>query len=225
MKAQYPAPPWRMHGRGLFIPCAVRARDLELPDSLEPKTALGLAMGVLAFIEYTPPSPLTYRELIWMPSWVRSRDERGGDRGKKIAQYVARMYVDDPNTLEAGRVIWRLPKTFADFEERDGSVRVRADDGTRLSLSFRPFGARVPMKSGISTLQAPPGELVRFGSSFRAEAQGATYHIDEFRSDHPAWRSFQTARPLPRLATYFPSFEALMKEPEILIKDSSASTS
>lgn len=219
MKAQYPDPPWKMHGRGLFIPCAVRVRDLELPEALEPVAVLGTTMGVLAFIEYTPPSPLTYRELIWMPAWVRARDGRGGDRGRKRALYVARMYVEDPNTLEAGRVIWRLPKTFADFAEEGGLVRVGADDGTRISFSFKPFGARVPMKSRMSTLQAPPGELVRFNSTFRAETMGATYTIDEFRSDHPAWRSFQSARLLPKLATYFPSFEALMKEPEILFQE------
>jgi hypothetical protein len=208
-----------MHGRGLFIPYAVRTQDLELPDHLEPQAVLGVTMGVLAFIEYTPPSPLTYRELIWMPSWVRAKGGRGGDRGRKLALYVARMYVDDPNTLEAGRVIWRLPKTFADFEEQDGQVRVGADDGTRISLSFKPFGLRFPMKNRISTLQAPPGELVRFSAGVRAEAMGATFRIDEFRSDHPAWRSFQTARPLPKLAAYFPTFESLMKGPEILFQD------
>jgi hypothetical protein len=217
MSKRYPDPPWQMHGRGLFVPCVVRAADLDLPGGLEPVEKLGRTLGVLAYIEYVPPSPLAYHELIWMPAWVRGRAESAGERGRRMAQYVARMYVDNEDTLEAGRVIWKLPKTLATFDDRGSSVRVEADDGTRIALSFRPMGPRVPLSSRMSTLQAPPGELVRFRAVFRAETRAATYSIDEVSSDHPAWKSFSNARPLPRMAAYFESFESIMKPPEVLL--------
>jgi len=219
MNAKYPDPPWLMHGRGLFIPCAVRAADLVLPEGLEPVEKFGRTLGVLAYIEYLPPSPLAYHELIWMPAWVRGKGERAGKDGRRKAQYVARMYVDNDDTLEAGRVLWRLPKTLATFDDQGSSVRVEADDGTRIALSFRSVGPRAPMKSRMSTLQAPPGELIRFRAAFSATTGAATYHIDEFSSPHPAWKSFASSTPLPRLAAIFEPFESTMKEPEVIYSD------
>ena len=106
--ALYPEPPWKMHGRGVFVAMRVPVGELDLPKGMSPVAIGGQAMGLLAFIEYRAPSPLTYRELIFMPCVVRAEAEgKGPIRG----YWVARMYVDDEASLRGGRELWALPKT------------------------------------------------------------------------------------------------------------------
>src|SRR5690606_16056414 len=73
----YPPPPWRTSGWALFVPYRVRAADVIVPDGFELEAALGWTLGLLGVVDYRPPSPLTYRELVWMPARVRARRADG----------------------------------------------------------------------------------------------------------------------------------------------------
>jgi acetoacetate decarboxylase len=204
----YPAPPWHTHGFGVICPYAVRARDLRLPPQVEPIVVRGLTMGLLAYIEYRPPSPLTYSELIWMPAMVRS--------GKSRGYWVARMYVDDDTTLRAGRELWALPKTKAAFERRGNRVDVSADDGTSLSFEFRAYGVALPLKSRMATLQVDGDRIVRFRADFTGRTRVARAKVTAFSSRHEAWSGFEHARRLLGLASCLESFESTMQPPQDL---------
>jgi hypothetical protein len=209
----YPEPPWQMHGFAVMCPVISRAADLELPPALEPVVAAGRATGMIGYVEYLPPSPLSYHELIWMPCQVRFRSSGGLVRR---GYYVARMYVDDEATLAGGREIWGLPKTLAKFVRTDDRVSVRANDGTDLELSFRGLGPRFPAKTRVTTLQAPEGdpEVIRFRGSFDSRARVATLRVSRIEDAHPAWRSFGNAWRLPRPAVMMDPFDSEMGTPE-----------
>lgn len=209
----YPEPPWKMHGRGVFTALRVPVRELALPSGFEPVALGGQALGLLAFIEYEEPSPLVYRELIYMPCMVRAEAE-GGRQVRGF--WVARIYVDDEASLRGGREIWALPKTLARFSLHEGGVDVRAEDGTTLGLSFRPKAPAFPIRSSIVTLQRDERELVRFRGDFGARVQLAQIRIDQFASTDPGWRGFAPSRRLPLPGIHFASFESLMQPPRRL---------
>lgn len=201
-----------MHGFAVLCPVIVRARDLELPSGLEPIVVAGRATGMIGYVEYLPPSPLTYHELIWMPCQVRFRSSGGLARR---GYYVARMYVDSAATLAGGREIWGLPKTMAEFVRDDRHVRVQADDGTALELEVRGVGPRFSAKTRVATLQAPEGEdVIRFRGSFDARARVSTLRVTKIQHAHSAWRTFGGAWRLPRPAVMMDPFDSEMSEPE-----------
>lgn len=208
--ALYPEPPWKMHGRGVFVAVRVPVRELALPRGMSPVAVGGQAMGLLAFIDYQAPSPLTYRELIFMPCVVRA--EAAGKKRVR-GHWVARMYVDNEASLRGGRELWALPKTLASFSLRDGGVDVRAEDGTTLGLSFRARTPALPLRSSVLTLQREGDDLIRFRGDFRARVQLAQVRIDHFRSTDPGWRGFAPERRLPLPGAHFTSFESLMQPP------------
>jgi hypothetical protein len=178
--------------------------ELALPVGFEPVGALGRSAGVLAYIEYHPPSPLTYSELIWMPAFVRF--------GRAKGQWVARMYVDSEASLAGGREIWKLPKSLASFERRGGRVDVHADDGTELRLEFTARGPRAPLRSSVKTLQPHEGGAIAFRGDFAARARVARVKVAHFSSPHPGWAGFEHAlRVGPGAA--FESFESEMRAP------------
>lgn len=206
----YPEPPWRMHGRGVFVALRVPVGELSLPRGMTPIAVGGQAMGLLAFVEYQAPSPLTYRELIFMPCMVSAETE-GGRRVR--GYWVARMYVDSEASLRGGRELWALPKTIAHFSLRDGGVDVRAEDGTTIGLSFRSRTPALPLRSSVVTLQREERDLVRFRGDFRARVQLAQVRIDHFTSTDPGWKGFAPSRRLPLPGAHFASFESLMQPP------------
>lgn len=210
----YPEPPWRMHGRGVFLAVRVPVGEVALPQGMKPLAVGGQALGLLAFIEYTEPSPLVYRELIFMPCMVRAEAEGG----KQVrGHWVARMYVDSEASLRGGREIWALPKTLAQFSLREGGVDVRAEDGTTMGLSFRAKGPAFPIRSSVVTLQRADRELVRFRGDFQARMQLAQVRIDHFASTDPGWKGFAPNRRLPLPGVHFASFESLMQPPRRLV--------
>ncbi|MBK7585390.1 MAG: acetoacetate decarboxylase family protein [Myxococcales bacterium] len=206
----YPEPPWYTFGFGVMCPYWVRVRDLSLPLGLEPVGVAGRTLGLLGYIEYRPPSPLVYGELLWMPATVRFRARDG-----KVTQgyYVARMYVDHPGSLAAGRELWALPKTLATFERRPGGVDVSADDGTRLSFEHRGVGPAFWLKSRVATLQVQGEGVVRFRSDFAGLVRPARTRIAGFSSEHQAWAAFPRARGALGLGSMFERFESTMRAP------------
>ena len=206
----YPDPPWHTHGFGVMCPYLVRVRELELPPGLEPVSVAGRTLGMLGYIEYQPPSPLSYGELLWMPATVRFR----GGGGKPLTGYwVARMYVDHEGSLSAGRELWALPKSLAKFERRDGGVDVSADDGTVLSLEYRGIGPALRLRSRVATLQPVPEGVVRFRSDFTGLVRPATTRVTGFSSPHAGWASFPNARRVLGLGSLLERFESTMHAP------------
>jgi hypothetical protein len=194
-----------MHGEAVLCPFAVRAKDIELPDTLQAVSAFGRSFGVLAYVRYQPPSPLCYDELIWMPCLVTAR----GARGPK-GYFVARMYVNNAATLAGGRELWALPKSLAEFRHEDGKIHVAADDGTTLTLSYRARGPALAGKTRVGTLQADGSDVVRFRGDFRARIGPATLSVKDFATRHVAWQSFSGATRLSRPAVLLSAFSATM---------------
>ncbi len=213
-RESYPKPPWQTYGSGLAIPCIVSSRHVRVPDELSVVHTAGRTLGMLLYLEYASPSPLRYRELVWLSAIVRCRD-----RSYRVPNafgpmyYVARMYVDDTASLEAGQAEWALPKTFARFRRVSNNISVSAEDGTELSFSFKPRGFAFTAPTNMTTLQKGFGRVVCFKARGRAQVQLATYRIDSFQSEHPEWESFQSGIVLPGVASHLRSFETTMRAP------------
>jgi hypothetical protein len=213
MTKPYPDPPWQTYGRAFFAPYVVSAHTLSLPPGLEPLQAFGVATGLLGYVEYHAPSPLTYRELIWMPCLVSTT--AGGRRAR--GYFVARMYVDHEGSLAGGREIWALPKTMAMFQAHDRGVDVSAEDGTRIALSFKPRGFGMRVRNKMATLQRrDDGTILRFQANCGAKVSPAAFRLERFSSSHEGWRSFEGARQMPGLAVALQDFESTMQPPQIL---------
>jgi len=127
--------------------------------------------------------------------------------------YVARMYVDSAESLEAGRKEWALPKTAAVFTRTGNRIGVSAEDGTEISFAFRPRGPSFTAPTNISTLQKGIGRVVCFQASGRAQLQLATYRIESFASEHPEWQTFKSGIVLPGFASHLRAFETTMRAP------------
>lgn len=206
----YPPAPWRTHGFGVFVPYVVHERDIELPQGIDPISVAGRCTGILAYVVYDPPSPLHYNELIWMPCLVKTRAANGRMyRG----YYVSEMYVDDRTTLRAGREIWGLPKTWAEFDVSPGRVAVAADDGTRVDLTFRPRALSLPVKSRLSTLQSTPDGAIQFRAQMSGKARPCSVEVGELTSSRSTWRSFQSATRVKGAAVEIRPFDSKMCEP------------
>ena len=211
----YPPPPWNTHGWGAFRAYRVPATRVSLPPDMTPRSVLGQSSGLLAYIEYQPPSPLSYRELIWMPAWVRARSAKSKHAH---GYFVAKMYVDDETSLRAGRDVWALPKSLAHFERNGETVRISADDGTRAVLRIRPRGPALPLRASIATVQDGGAHWTRFRSSFRAMSSSANVDVLEFDSRDPGWQSFQHATAIPLTGVRLAGFSATMHAPRALAK-------
>jgi hypothetical protein len=212
MDGTYPPPPWHTHGFGVSAAYVVPTRHVMLPPELEAVTvAAGRGPGMISYIEYQAPSPLTYHELIWMPAYVRSVTPTRGRATR--GWYVARMYVDDARSLQAGRQEWALPKTLARFNRTEHGVTVDADDGTHLALTFRQLGPSWRARGKMATLQVRDGQLVRFRAEFRARVAPALLRVRAFASHHEAWAPYPHAHRVPLAAGMMPSFESIMRVP------------
>ena len=224
----YPPPPWHTHGRAFAQPYLVDARALDLPAGVTPVTLAGRAVGILALIEYLPPSPLSYAELIWMPCMVRAAGKRG--------YFVDRMYVDSAPSLAAGRAEWALPKQLADFAITDTRATITTDDGAHLVLELarRSPGVPTPVASGTlqsvaadgrlqssaadgTPIRVTPGarRIVGFRGTGRAHVHSGSLRVVETRG-LAHWRGFATARRLPAAGAALSDFAITMHEPRTL---------
>lgn len=208
--APYPAPPWETYGFGVICPYLVREKELELPPELEPVSFAGSTLGLLGYIEYRPPSPLSYAELLWLPATVRYRD-RDGRRHQ--GYFVARMYVDLEASLQAGRDVWALPKSLARFQREADGVAVEAGDGSHLELAFRGVGPGLWTRSRMSTLQVKRPGVVRFRADFAGIVGAARVEVRKFASTHPGWAGFESAKSLLKMGSLLERFESTMRAP------------
>ncbi len=209
MGHEYPQPPWHTKGMGVAAAFMVPEGAVAVPPPLEAVSLAGCHIGLLSYIEYHPPSPLVYSELVWMPTRVRYRQGGRWTRG----YYVSHMYVDDEASLAAGRELWALPKVMARFERSDHGVEMESDDGLRLSLSFRRRGPTLPIRSATATLQVGPDGVVGFRGDFRGRVALSSFAIRSLQFTDPSWQSLDRARRLPAPALMLTEVETTMRPP------------
>lgn len=210
VEPRYPEPPWHTHGRAIFQAFAVRAEALRLPAGLSPVTRLGRAIGVLGLVEYVTPSPLSYRELVWMPCFVSAPVE-GGRRAR--GYFVETMLVDSEASLRGGRELWALPKRMARFEWSEREAIVEDGEGARVVLAIDERGPAIRGRSSIATIQdGGGGALVRFRGSGTARVRSARLRIREARGIE-GWAGLASATRLPALGFALSDFAITMHPP------------
>ncbi len=200
----WPAPPWHTRGRAWLQPYLVDPRSPALPPGFEPVAAFGRTIGLLGLIEYVPPSPLVYAELVWIPCLVRA----GGRR----AAFVDRMFVDDDTSLAAGRAMWALPKQRARFEISDRTARVVTADGAELELDLARRGPTVRAPLRASTLQLDRGAVIRFLGSGAASIASGGLRVRAARGVD-GWAGFASARRVPGAGVALTDFAITMHPP------------
>jgi len=200
----YPPPPWHSHGRAWVQPYLVDASAVALPPGFRAVTTLGRAVGFLALIEYTPPSPLVYSELAWLPFLVSAAGKRG--------LYIAKMYVDSKDSLDGGRAIWAIPKQLARFDLRNGAATVDTEDGAHLELALHERGPAISLKAGAGTLQPRDGGIVRFRGTGTAKTASGGLTVTASRGME-SWLAWPGARRLPGLGAALTRFQISMLPP------------
>jgi hypothetical protein len=205
----YPPAPWRTHGRAWFASYLVRASEISVPAPLTIDARFGWTLGALGVVEYLEPSPLTYREIVWMPARVSARV---GDKTVR-GFFVSHMVVDSHASVAAGRELWALPKLFAKIEIEGARVSVEVEDGARLAFEVRGRAPITRRTDRIATLQARGEELVRFRGTTAAKVGLAEVRCTAGAN---AWAGLSSARRLPLAGAYMPAFETTMHEPETL---------
>ena len=200
----YPQPPWHTHGRAWVQPYLVDAGDVTLPPGFRAVTSLGKAVGFLALVEYTPPSPLVYAELAWLPFLVSA----GGQRGL----YIAKMYVDSADSLAGGREIWAIPKQLARFDIRNDAATVDTEDGAHLELSLKKRGPGLTLKAGASTLQPKDGGILQFRGTGTAKTASGGLAVTASRG-MDSWLAWRGATRLPGVGAALTRFQITMQPP------------
>lgn len=209
---EYPPPPWKTRGWAVFRAYRVRAADVTVPEGFTVEERAGFTLGLLGLVDYRPPSPLVYRELVWMPARVRARRADG-----KVLRgfYVAKMFVDDEGSLAAGREVWALPKQRARFTLDERAARIECEDGAKLELALGRCWPGLRMKSAVVTLQARDSQIVRFRGDTRGTVAPRTVRVLSARGLDGTWRSLESARPLGPLGTELRDFHTTMQPPEV----------
>jgi hypothetical protein len=208
----YPPPPWSTEGWAAFRAYLVPVEHVRVPDGFSIEARGGHTLGLLGVVDYRPPSPLAYRELVWMPARVRAKRRDG-----RIARgfFVAKMFVDHEGSLEAGRKEWALPKQLARFESDDRTFEMRGSDGSHVRVSLGRRWPALPISSAIVTLQARDQTIVRFRGETRARSAPRSVTVDA-RGLDGTWMGLSQARPLGPLGVELRSFSTVMCAPEVL---------
>ncbi len=96
----YPDPPWHLHG-GMWVTLFWLPRTVAGAGGARPRGLWGAA-----WVDYTDPGTLTYRELLV------ARPVR---RGAALRVEVTDIWVDSPASRDGGRALWAIPKGLATF--------------------------------------------------------------------------------------------------------------
>lgn len=201
----YPQPPWQTYGRAFFATFLVPARALRLPAGLEPELRFGYATGMLGYVQYVAPSPLTYEELFWAPCLVRARSGGVASRG----MYIDQMVVDSEASVAGGRELWALPKTLAQFSREGSRITVDTEAGARFVLDTAARGPRVSAPTRAATLQVRGAQLVRFASRGTGKLSSGRLSIAQM-SGADAWSGLAEAKRVPGMGAAVARFETTM---------------
>jgi acetoacetate decarboxylase len=150
----HPPAPWRLGGPSLVVPALVPMKNARraIPDSLSIlPVAPGYTLGGLVAVTYEPGSTLSYSELIACAGMVRS--------GRHVGGWISHIWVDDQQSVNGGRGIWKLPKDLADFHtdrRSDGSQRfsATADGATLVRLAAAPPLFTAPQPALVPMISA-----------------------------------------------------------------------
>jgi acetoacetate decarboxylase len=150
----HPPAPWRLGGPSLVVPALVPMANARraIPDSLSViPVAPGYTLGGLIAVTYEPGSTLSYSELIASAGIVRS--------GRHVGGWISHIWVDDQESVNGGRDIWKLPKNLAEFRtdrRPDGSQRfaAAAHDATLIRIAAAAPRATAPLASLVPMISA-----------------------------------------------------------------------
>jgi hypothetical protein len=124
------------------------------------RTALGSTLGAVMLIDYHQSDVGPYRELLFMPGWMKLAG--------RIMLSISKIYVSTPESVVNGIENWGIPKQLADFERvscADGSecFRVAIEGRECFSAQLASFGPRFPLSTAlipIAIAQERRGDLV-----------------------------------------------------------------
>ncbi len=136
---------------------------------------------------------LEYNELIVAPAVVRI--------GSKVGGWISQIYVDNPDSVAAGREIWGLPKELAEFNRSPGKTIVTQRDLTLCSSIERPqLWSALHIRSRLSgnCFGNLNGELLSFGNNFQARLSAIDCQL-EIPATSP-FANLNLARPLLALS-------------------------
>jgi acetoacetate decarboxylase len=153
----HPPAPWRLGGPSLVVPALVPMRNARqaIPDSLSiVPVAPGHTLGGLIAVTYEAGSTLSYSELIACAGMVRS--------GRHVGGWISHIWVDDQQSVNGGRGIWKLPKDLAEFEvdrDREGRQRfsAHANGATLIRMAAAPPRFTAPQSGLVPMISASDG--------------------------------------------------------------------
>ena len=129
----YPPAPWTLQGKALQtiqLVDTMKVRSL-VPQELKiVPVAPGRTLATVYLASYGPGSTLDYNELIVAPALTRYQGKWGF--------WVSHIYVDNADSMAAGREIWGLPKELAEFtwDSERNRVVVRQRDRLLCTLDY-----------------------------------------------------------------------------------------
>ena len=171
---RYPPAPWELYGQAhghLFV---VRAAALPpVPPGFKPLVVAGRALVIAGWVDYQPPSALTYGELFACVV---------GFAGRRPTGTVTHMWVDSEASMLGGRELWGYPKELAEFDVRivpAGSARASAG-GAQLARGVFRSVVRSPLRIKLKSGTFQPGHgFVRAVIRGRPELGGGSFDPGE----------------------------------------------
>lgn len=148
--AAYPPAPWYLSGEALLRlqPVPVEQVKHQVPAEV---TVVSIAPGrTLAGVFlacYGDASTVQYHELIIIAALVR--------RGAKLGGWISHIYVDDLQSLVAGREVWGLPKQMANFNWLSTSTQLDLQVAVEGAGTLCRVSAAQPRWHWPSPLYAP----------------------------------------------------------------------
>lgn len=215
IRMSYPQAPWTLKG---FAYQTVHLIDIAkaspyVPIGIEIVSVLpGKTIGGVYLSQYKTGSTLLYSELIVIAAIVR--------QGGKLGAWISHIYVDQADSIQGGREIWKLPKEMAEFDWQGNEQRVLVK-----GESSEPGGAdRVLCRfadHGRLNLWRQSGQVLTYSQLesdlflFEASAAGNLAIVNS-RLDVPSSSSFAHLIDSPPLLTVkAEELEATIKAPNV----------
>lgn len=153
----YPQPPWTLKGDAfvtLQLLDIARVRPL-IPAELNIVSVLpGKTIGGVYLSKYSSGSVLEYSELIIIAGFLSYKGKFGG--------WVSHIYVDNPDSVAGGRLLWGLPKELAQFSWEASSVTVSQSDNLLCKFNYQRQSFGLPLKLSASAFSCKDSNLLIF---------------------------------------------------------------